>query len=65
MTGAEQIRVRISKKGIRASDIKHRGLLTEDEIAFIPIEKVYEWIKTGQWNLKDYKVWLKTIRVIE
>ena len=64
MTGAEQIRGRIATKGIHASDIKHTGLLTDDEIAFIPIEKVYEWIKTGQWKLRDYKTWLKTIRVI-
>jgi len=52
MTGAEQIRVRIATKGIHASDIKHTGLLTDDEIAFIPIEKVYEWIKTDPRQTK-------------
>jgi len=64
MTNIEQTRVRIARKGIRGCDIKHKGLLTDDEIACIPTEKIYEWIKTGQWKLKDYKVWLKVIRVI-
>lgn len=61
----EQQRVRIHNKGIKAVDIHHEGLLTDDQIADIPIEKVYEWVRTGQWKQKHFKRWLKVLRVIE
>lgn len=50
---------------IAAEDIKHAGRLTEDQIAAIPIEKIYEWVRTGQWKQKDFKRWLTVMRVIE
>jgi len=50
---------------IKASHIKHKGLITDDQIASIPVEKVYEWIKTGQWKQNDFKTWLRVMRVIE
>lgn len=39
--------------------------LTDDQIADIPLEKVYEWIKTGQWKQRDFFKWLKALRVTE
>lgn len=61
----EEIQARIKNKGIRAEDIKHKDLLSEDQIAAIPVEKVYEWIKTGRWRQQDFKRWLKVMRVID
>lgn len=61
----EQIRVRIAKKGIYAEDIRFKNRLTEDEIAYLPIDKIYMWIRQGAWKQKDFNKWLKTIRVIE
>ena len=49
----------------KAMDIKHKDRLNTDQIADIPIEKVYEWVKTGQWKQRDFKIWLKALRVIE
>lgn len=50
---------------IKAEDIRHEGRLTDDHIANLPPEKVYEWIKTKQWTQKDFLKWLKVMRVIE
>ena len=61
----EQIRVRIAKKGVYAEDIKYAGRLTDDEIAHLPVDKVYMWVKQGAWKQKDFKKWLKVMRVIE
>lgn len=55
------IRARIESKGIRAEDIKHKNRLTDDEIAAIPVQHVYEWVRTGQWKHKDFKRWLKVL----
>jgi hypothetical protein len=60
----ELVRVRISKKGIYAEDIKHVGRLTEDEIACLPVDRVYMWLRQGAWKQKDFNKWLKTMRVI-
>ena len=60
-----QMRSRISRKGINGSDIKVKGLLTDDEIADLPIEKIHFWIRQGIWSQKEFKMWLKIIRVIE
>ena len=61
----EQVRVRISKKGIYAEDMYHEGRLSEDEIASLDIEKIYSWVRQGAWKQKHFKKWLKTMRVIE
>jgi hypothetical protein len=50
---------------VRANHIKTKGLLTNDQIADIPVEKVFEWVRTGQWKQADFKTWLRVIRVIE
>jgi hypothetical protein len=60
----ELIRVRIAKKGIYAEDIKHSGRLTEDEIAYLPVDRVYSWLRQGAWKAKDFNKWLKVMRVI-
>lgn len=65
LSNAEQIRVRISRKGVYAEDIKHVGRLSDNEIADIQIEKVYAWVRQGAWKTKDFNKWLKVIRVIE
>lgn len=57
----------LNLKHYRADQIKQGGAnaLTEDQIADIPIEKVYEWIKTNKWKQRDFKKWLTVLRVIE
>lgn len=52
-------------KKIRADDIKHANRLSNDEIANIPINRVYEWVRAGAWKTKDFNRWLKALRVIE
>lgn len=48
-----------SSQRIAAKDIKQKDLLTQEQIASIPDTLVYEWIRTGNWNLKDFKTWLE------
>lgn len=58
---------RLAKGKHHVDDIYHdNGLLalTQEQIQDIPIEKVYEWTKTGQWKQKHFKKWLKALRVI-
>jgi hypothetical protein len=59
------MRGRIARKGIQANDIKHKDLLTEQEIQFIDFDKVYMWVRTGDWKQKDFKRWLKALKVME
>lgn len=49
---------------MKASVIYH-PTTSDDEIANIPIEKVFEWVKLGLWKHKHFKRWLTVIRVIE
>jgi hypothetical protein len=65
MTQFEQMRMRIKRKGIHGADIKIKGLLTDDEIADLNVEKIHYWIRQGIWTQKEFKMWLKIIRVIE
>lgn len=62
---ADQIRARIESGKLHHDDIKHEGRLTDDEIAAIPVDKVYEWVRTGMWKKKDFNRWLKVMCVIE
>jgi len=50
---------------VKADDIKYPNRLSDDQIAAIPIELIFEWIKIGAWKQKDFKRWLKVLRVIE
>jgi hypothetical protein len=59
------MRARIARKGIQASDIKRQELLTEQEIQFIDFDKVYMWVRAGDWKQKDFNRWLKALRVME
>lgn len=61
----EIARQRIARRGIQHDDIKHAGRLSDDEIAAIPAEHVYMWVKTGKWSQRDFKKWLKVLWVIE
>ena len=61
----ELIRVRIAKKGIYADDIKHAGRLSVEEIAYLPVDRVYSWLRQGAWKQKDFNKWLKVMRVID
>ena len=67
MTNAnyELQQARITRKGICADDIKHKGLLSTEQIQDIPLSSVYEWVKIGKWAKRDFETWLKAIRVIE
>ncbi len=49
----------------KAEDIFHPGRLTDEQIADIPHEKVYEWVKTGIWKKKHFDMWLRALWVIE
>lgn len=50
-----QIRARIESGKIHAEDIKYAGRLTEQEIAAIPVERVYAWVRTGSGSRKTSK----------
>lgn len=65
MTQLELMRSRIARKGIQASDIKRPELLTEQQIQFIDFDKVYMWVRTGDWKQKDFNRWLKALKVME
>lgn len=45
---------------IGANDISS-GLLTTEQIQQLPINIVYEWVKTGKWSLSDFKKWVHAI----
>jgi hypothetical protein len=64
-THNELIQARITRKGLRATDIKHKGLLSQEQIQDIPIDRVYMWVRTGDWKQKDFNRWLKALRVVE
>jgi hypothetical protein len=65
MTNIEQMQLRIARKGIQAADIKHEKLLTQHQIQMLDLDKVYMWVRTGDWKQKDFKKWLKALRVME
>ena len=50
---------------VRAEHIKRKNFLTDDQIADIPVEQVYQWARAGLWNQEDFKTWLRVLRVIE
>lgn len=37
----------------------------DSAIADIPLEKVYEWVRTGLWKQKHFLRWAKVVRLIE
>lgn len=61
----QHIRARIEGGKIHHDDIKHSGRLTDDEIAGINPQLVYEWVRTGQWKRKDFETWLRVLMVID
>ncbi len=65
MTHIEMMKSRIIRRGIQASDIKRKELLTTEQIQDIPLDKVYMWLRAGDWKQKDFNRWLKALRVIE
>jgi hypothetical protein len=65
MTNIEQMQSRIARKGIQAADIKHAKLLTQHQIQMLDFDKVYMWVRTGDWKQKDFNKWLKALRVME
>jgi hypothetical protein len=65
MTNFEQMQLRIARKGIQAADIKHAKLLTQHQIQMLDFDKVYMWVRTGDWKQKDFNKWLKALRVME
>jgi hypothetical protein len=64
-TTNEQILCRIETKGIQAHDIKHKNRLTDEQIAGIPVNLIYQWVRTGEWKQKDFRRWLKVMCVID
>lgn len=65
ITAAEQVQERIKTKGIKAVDIKHHGRLSDEQIKSIPLSLVYMWIRTGEWNAKDFRTWLSVKEIYE
>lgn len=65
ITAAEQVQERIKTKGIKVVDIKHHGRLSDKQIKSIPLSHVYMWIKTGEWNAKDFGKWLSVKEIYE
>jgi hypothetical protein len=59
-TRQQQIKRRIETKGVRFDDIRHPGRLTEEDIACIPANDVFYWIKNGNWKMKDFQKWLNS-----
>lgn len=55
----EQIQKRITTKGVQAGDIKHNGRLTELQIYGISKELAFMWVRSGDWKMKDFALWLK------
>lgn len=53
-----EVDVRIATKGIRAGDIKNKGLLTSNEVRTITNLQAYQWLRNGCWNPKDFNRWL-------
>jgi hypothetical protein len=50
--------------GVKAGDIKG-NLMSDDQVADIPTDLVYMWVRTGEWKKRDFERWLKVLRVIE
>lgn len=60
-----QRKLRIHTKGMQADDIHHEGLLEQNQIQDIPLEKVYEWVRTGKWKQKHFLRWAKAVRLTD
>lgn len=56
---------RIGRGKIHPNDIKHANLLTDDQIADIPYQSVYTWVRNGNWKQRHFHKWLKVMRVVE
>lgn len=65
MTVNPDIRARIDSGKIHCDDIKHKDRLTDDEIARIPTDTVYMWVRVGSWKKKDFDKWLRVMCVID
>lgn len=61
----DAMRERVLSKGVRAEDIKHAGLLTDQQIGDIPLHLVYAWVKTGAWKQRDFLRWCKAVGLEE
>lgn len=54
------IHARISRGRILRDDIKYSDRLTPAQIATIPCEKVYQYLREKSWNYKDFMKWLNS-----
>ena len=59
------MKVRVSTKGIRAGDIRIKGLLTTEQISSIPEVTVFQWVAEKHWNYKDFQKWLNAVAPYE
>lgn len=64
-TRNEQMQDRICSKGIRYTDLKVKGLLTQDQIASIPEQTIYEWVSSKLIRFKDFQRWLNAVAPYE
>lgn len=37
-------------------------MITDEQLLSIPPRQVYEWVKTGVWDLKQFQRWVYLIR---
>ena len=61
----QQIIDRIDNKGIRYTDLKVKGLLTDEQVASIPEVTIFAWISTGLIRFKDFQRWLNAVAPYE
>lgn len=61
----EAMHQRIENDGFRFGDVLTPGLLTKDQIASIPAESVFQWIKEGKWKMKHFQKWLDSFTELE
>ena len=61
----EGMQARVSRGNMKPTDIKHKDVLSRQQIQDIPLPKVYQWVRTGEWKPKDFMKWAKAVRLIE
>jgi hypothetical protein len=50
---------------VKAEDIKHKDRLTPEQIGAIPLEQVYEWVRTGAWKQRDFLRWCWAVQLTD
>ena len=54
-----EMKQRVYDKGIRCSDFKVEGLLTDADVGIIPALTIFNWVSQKQIRIVDFKRWVK------